>query len=125
MNDEKDDFCNGTYYTLQDARNKLYTLLTEILTEEAGYLIDHTIQVSKLEKDEIKKVMGQIDHHTSFVSAIKASRNMLIEESEVVKKELTEAAQEELNGESTGDENKDEIRYDTAYRLLHYMKEEK
>ena len=68
MNDEKDNFCNGTYYMLQDARNKLYALLTEILTEEAGYLIDHVIQVSKLKKDKIKKVMGQIDCHTSIAN---------------------------------------------------------
>ena len=53
MIDERDDFCNGTYYTLQDARNKLYALLTEILTERAGYLIDHTIKVTNLEKYEI------------------------------------------------------------------------
>ena len=66
--------------------------------------------MSKLEKDKIKKVMGQINHYTSVANAKKASRDMLIKELEVAKKELTEAAQEELKLESTGDENKDKIR---------------
>ena len=50
---------------------------------------------------------------------------MLIKELEVAKKELTEAAQGELKLESTGVENRDKVRNDTANQLLLYMKNEK
>ena len=69
--------------------------------------------------------MGQIDHYTSIANAKKASRDMLIKELEVAKKELTVEAQEELKLESPGDENKDKVKNDTANWLILYMMEEK
>ena len=45
-------------YKLQEAKNQVYALLTEIMTEEAGYVIYHAIQVSKKESNELKKVIN-------------------------------------------------------------------
>ena len=58
LKDEKDDFCSNKYCTLTDAKNKLYSMLTEILVEEAGNVIDHDIWVINHERDEIKKKMS-------------------------------------------------------------------
>ena len=51
---EKDDFCNKKYHSLTKARDKLHSLLTEILREEAGNVIDHDIRKLNHEKGEIK-----------------------------------------------------------------------
>ena len=37
MSDKKEDFCEGNYYTLQEAKNWLSALLTEVMMDEAGY----------------------------------------------------------------------------------------
>ena len=47
---EKDDFCTSNYSTLMDAKNKLYSMLTEILVEETGNIIDHDIWVINHER---------------------------------------------------------------------------
>ena len=40
MSNEKEDFCKGNYYTLQEAKNQLYALLTDIMMNDTGYIID-------------------------------------------------------------------------------------
>ena len=95
------------------------------MTDEAGYAIDHAIQVSKKERADLKKVRSQVDNYTSIAGAKKATRDMLIKELEVAKKEFTEGAKEELKLESIGDENKDKIREDTAKQLIHFVKEDR
>ena len=69
--------------------------------------------------------MSQIKYNTNRANAKRASRDMLVKESEVAMKELTEPAQGELKHESTGDENRDKVRNDTANWLLLYMEKEK
>ena len=54
---EKDDFCSKKYCTFTYAKDKLYSMLTEILVEEAGNVIDHDIRVINHERDEIKKLV--------------------------------------------------------------------
>ena len=114
LKDEKDDFCGNKYCTLTDAKNKLYSLLTEILIEEAGNVIDHDIQVINLERDEIKKRMSQIEYNTNRANAKKASRDMLVKEFEIAKKELVKSAQDERKQEPTGNKNRDKVKSDIA-----------
>ena len=78
-------------------------MLTEILVPEAGYVVDHDIQMISHERDEIKKQMSQIEYNTNRVNAKKASRDTLLKEFEVAKKELVKSAQDERKQESTGD----------------------
>ena len=84
LKDEKDDFCGSNYSTLTDAKNKLYSMLTEILVQEAGYVIDHDIQMINHERDEIKKQMSQIEYNTNRANAKKASRDTLVKEFEII-----------------------------------------
>ena len=63
MSNEKEDFCKGNYYTLQEAKNQLYALLTEIMMNEARYVIDQAIGGSKREMTELSKVRSQVDNY--------------------------------------------------------------
>ena len=77
-------------------------MLTEILVQEAGSVIDYDIRMINHERDEIKKQMSQIEYNTNRANAKKASRDTLVKELEVAKKELVESAQDERKKESTG-----------------------
>ena len=125
LKDEKDDFCGNNYCTLTDAKNKLYSMLTEILVQEAGSVIDYDIRMINHERDEIKKQMSQIEYNTNRANAKKASRDTLVKEFEIAKKELVESAQDERKQESTGDQNRDKVKSDTAtWILLHLDKDQ-
>ena len=50
LKDEKDQFCRNRYSTLKVARNKMYTILTEIIVQEAGIILDHDIRMKQYEK---------------------------------------------------------------------------
>ena len=114
LKDEKDHFCGSNYSTLTEAKNKLYSMLTEILVQEAGSVIDYDIRMVNYERDEIKKQMSQIKYNTNRANAKKASRDTLVKELKVAKEELVKSAQDERKQESTGDQNKDKVRSDTA-----------
>ena len=92
---EKDYICSCNYSTLAEATNKIYSMLTEILVQEVGQVIDYDIQTITQEKDEIKKKMSQIDYDTSKANAIKSSRDQILTESRVATEDLIKAAQEE------------------------------
>ena len=70
-------------------------MLTEILLQEAGYVIGHDIKMIRAERDDIKKQMSQIEYNTNRANAKKASRDTLLKEFEVTKKELVNSAQDE------------------------------
>ena len=114
LKDEKDHFCRCNYSTLTEAKNKLYSMLTEILIQEAGSVIDYDIRTVNYKRDEIKKKMSQIDYNTNRANAKKASRDTLVKELKVAKEELIKSAQDERKQESTGDQNKDKVRNNTA-----------
>ena len=62
LKNEKDNFCRSNYSTLTEAKNKLYSMLTEILIQEAGSVIDYDIRKVNYERDEIKK-KSQIEYN--------------------------------------------------------------
>ena len=75
---EIDDFCSQNYCSLTEAKDKLYSLLTETLREEAGLVIDHDIRSLQHEKGEVKTKMSQIEYNTNRANAKKASRVSLL-----------------------------------------------
>ena len=70
---EKDYLCGCNYSTLTEAANKIYSMLTEILIQEAGQVIDYDIKTIDQERGEIKKKLSQVDYSTNKANAIKAS----------------------------------------------------
>ena len=43
----KEGFCERDHYTIQEARNQLHILLTDIMMDDAGYIIDKVMDESK------------------------------------------------------------------------------
>ena len=111
---EKDYICSCNYSTLTEATNKIYSMLTEILVQEVGQVIDYDIQSITQEKGEIKKNMSQIVYDTSKVNTIKSSRDGLLWESRIAREELIKAAKEERKKETTNDPSQDRTRDETA-----------
>ena len=74
LKDEKDQFCRSSYSTLKEARNKLYIMLTEMIAQEAGSILDHNIRMKQCEKNMIKKQMSQIEYNTDRAKAKSASK---------------------------------------------------
>ena len=55
---EKDYLCTCNYSTLTEATNKIYSMLTEILVQEAGQVINYDIQTITQARGEIKKKLS-------------------------------------------------------------------
>ncbi len=69
LKDKKNQFCGSSYSTLKEARNKLYIMLTEMIAQEAGSILDHNIRMKQCEKNMIKKQMSQIEYNTDRAEA--------------------------------------------------------
>ena len=118
---EIDYFCSCNYSTLTEATNKVYSMLTEILIQEAGQVIDYDIKTIDQERGEIKKKLSQVDYSTNKANTIKASREGLLRESKAAGEELLKATQDERKKEATSDPSKDKIRDETAAQIQHLI----
>ena len=58
LQDQKDQFCKSNYPTLKEARSKLYTMMMEIIVQEAGSILDHNIRMKQDEKIMVRKLMN-------------------------------------------------------------------
>ena len=65
LQNEKDYLCCCIYSTLTEATNKIYSMLTEILIQEAGQVIDFDFKTTVQERNEIKKKMSQVEYNTN------------------------------------------------------------
>ena len=117
LQNEKDYLCGCNYSTLTEATNKIYSMLTEILIQEAGQVIDYDFKATVQERSELKKKMNQVEYNTNKANAIKASREGLLRELKSAKEELLKATQDERKKEATTDPDKDKIRDETAVRI--------
>ena len=79
LQDKRDQFCKSSYSTLKEARNKLYTMLTEIIAQEAGSILDHNIRMKQDEKNMIRTQMNKIEYKTNRAEAMSASKGKLIQ----------------------------------------------
>ena len=70
-------------------------MLSEILIQEAGQVIDYDFKVTVQERSEIKKKINQVEYNTNKANAIKASREGLLRELKSAKEELLKATQDE------------------------------
>ena len=92
-------------------------MLTEILIQEAGQVIDYDFKTTVQERNEIKKKMSQVDYNTNKANVIKASQEGLLRELKSAKEELLKATQDEQKKEATTDPSKDKITDETAVRI--------
>ena len=95
MQGEKDNFCNQSYHSLNEARDDIYSLYTETLREEAGLVLNRDIKSLQHKKGQVKTKMSQIDCNTNWANARKTQRDSLLKEFNVAKKDLIKLTQDE------------------------------
>ena len=62
MNVIKEKFCNKDYHTLHEAKNQLHALLTNVMMDNAWYILDKTLDKLKKEMAKLRKISNQIDN---------------------------------------------------------------
>ena len=72
MGNKKEDFCKGTYYTLQDAKKWLHDLLTKVMMDKSEHVIDKTIEKAERELANLKQLKSQ---GNSIADQRQANRN--------------------------------------------------
>ena len=59
MNISRKEFCNTDHHTLQEAKDQLHALLIDIKMDDAGYILDQSINESKKEMAKLRKARSQ------------------------------------------------------------------
>ena len=88
---EKDYLCDYNYSTITEAENKIYAMLTEILIQEAGQVIDYDFKTANQERSEIKRKMNQVQYSRNKANTMKVSRERLGRELKAAMEELLKA----------------------------------
>ena len=89
-------------------------MLTKILIQEAGQVIDYDFKTANQERSEIKRKMNQVEYSTNKANAMKASRERLVRDLKAAMEELLKATQDERKKEASNNSNMDKVRNDTA-----------
>ena len=115
LKEEKEEFCQADYHTLQEAKKQLYALLTDIITDESGYFISEAIRKAKVRLVELEEMKGQANNYKSIIATKKVTKDRLVKEMEVIKKALTDFLKEEVANleEAEGDVDKNKVIRDT------------
>ena len=116
----KEGFCVKDYYTLQEVIDQLHSQRTDILLDEARYILDNTIEESKREMAHLKKIKIRLDNYKSITSSKKEHKDRVTHTLKSAKDTLTDTLQEELCNptESGGEESMNKIREDTIKQLI-------
>ena len=78
LQDKRDQFCKSTYPTLKEARNELYTMMTEIIVQEAGSTLYSNIMIKQDEINIARKLSNKIEYKTSRAKVLSASKSNII-----------------------------------------------
>ena len=65
MEKKKEEFCKGTYHTLQDAKKQLNAILTKVMVEKSEYVINKSIERSERKLAKLKQLKSQINSITN------------------------------------------------------------
>ena len=68
MDNVKEGFCERDHYTLQEARNQLHILLTDIIMDNAGYIIDKVMDEAKKEMAKLRNLINLFNLFNSINS---------------------------------------------------------
>ena len=123
----KEGFCERYHYTLPEAKDQLQSLLTEIMMNDARYILDKTIHESKKEMAQLKKIKIRLDNYNSIASSKREHKDSVAKTLEFAKKTLIDTLQEEFCNltESQGEKSMNKIREDTIKRLIQFLKKDK
>ena len=56
MSKLKENFCKRMYYTLPEAQKQLHVLLTEVMMDKSGYVINEAIEEAEKELAKLKQI---------------------------------------------------------------------
>ena len=91
--------------------------------DNAGYILDKTIDESKKEMAKLRKISSKIDNQKRVASSKKASKDKLVQTLEFAKRALIDTLQGELCSPIKSAETKDKIREDTIRQLIQFLRE--
>ena len=107
----KEEFCKADYLSIKAAKTQLMTLVTKIMMEEAGFIIDEILKDCKRQTDLLKIKKDQYKYNLDVLTS---ENEELRRDADEAKKELVEALQEELKY----DHNKDDKEETNALKIL-------
>ena len=90
MGNEEEGFCNGNYYTLQDAKKQLHALLTKFMMNKSECSINKARERAERGLAELKEMKSQVDNCKGIASTKKAM------EDEQQEKETSQSDKEEI-----------------------------
>ena len=123
MNISKKEFCNTDHHTLQEVKDQLHALLTDIMMNDIGYILDKSINESKKEMAKLRKARSQIDNQKKIASSKKANKDRLVQTLEAAKRALVNALQGELWNQIKSADARDKVREDTIRQLIQFLRE--
>ena len=96
MNIIKEEFCNRDHHTLLEAKIQLHALLTNVMMDDAGYILDKTLDELKKEMTKLRKTSSWIETQKRVASSKKASKDKVVQTLELAQKALIDTLQGEL-----------------------------
>ena len=123
MDTDKQEYCNTDHRTLQEAKDRLHALLTNIMMGDIGYILDKSIKESKEKMAILSKARSQLDNQKKIASSKKANRIRLIHLLETAKRALIDSLQEELWDQIESADAKNRVREDTIKQLIQLLRE--
>ena len=103
---KKEEFCSGNYTSSSNAKTRLANLMTQIVMEEASFVIDEVLEDCKRQHAELKIEKDQVAQHSSYIDLRKKENNKLKEENKIATREFTAILQkwvENLSDEEEGE----------------------
>ena len=113
MDINKQEYCNADHHTLQEAKDRLNALQTNIMMGDVGYILDKSIKESKEKMTVLSKARNQLDNQKKIATSKKANKGRLIHLLETAKRTLIDSLQRDLQDQIDSAETKNSIREDT------------
>ena len=64
----KEEFCKADYMSLQDARTQLMTLITKIMIDKAGFIIDQLLMDCRKQTNDLKWEKECLNQHKDSIN---------------------------------------------------------
>ena len=96
MGNNKQEYCNTSHHTLQQAKDRLHALLTRIMMGDVEYILDKALEESKNKLTTLSNARDQLDNQKKITTSKKAERRRLTYLLEKAKRNLIDSLQEEL-----------------------------
>ena len=125
MGNNKQEYCNTSHHTLQQAKDRLHALLTRIMMGDVEYILDKALEKSKSKLTTLSNARDQLDNQKKITTSKKAETRRLTYLLEKAKRKLVGSLQEELQHQVDSANVKKDIRKDTIGQLFQFLEQNK